>query len=464
MQWSVPVLVIASLTFYLTSGVFNFALLLGSILLNFLVSQAARSGSPGKARMAVALGIAADLVILGYFKYFNFFVDNIAKATGHDMALHDIALPVGISFFTFTQIAYLVDCLRSRSSERNLLTYALFVTIFPHLVAGPIIHHARVRSQFDRLGHRALDPAMVAVGCTVFIIGLGKKVLLADNLAGTADLVFNAADGGAAIGTALAWTGTIAYTLQIYFDFSGYSDMAIGLALMFGLKLPINFDSPYKSTSIIDFWRRWHITLSTWLRDYVYIPLGGNRDGELARLRNVFVTMLLGGVWHGAGLTFVVWGALHGFYIVSNHLIRKAVPGRLRDDRSSVRALKQGATLLLVMIGWVFFRSASLDGAIAVLRALVHADPAATAMAPDPVAVPVLLAAALIALFAPNTQKLVRYDDDPLAPIRWRGSSAFLGADRMLGVNVPTALACGSVLALCLAFIWRPSIFIYFNF
>ena len=468
MAWSIPALVIASLIFYSTSGLSYLALLVCSILFNFTISQFIANGKAGWPRIFLIVGILGNLFVLGYFKYYNFFIENFSDLTGIVLTLHKIALPVGISFFTFTQLAYLVDCHKLRSSERNIVNYALFVTIFPHLIAGPIIHHAQVRPQFERLKRTPIDSAMIVTGVTMFVIGLAKKALIADNVAGVASLIFDAADGGKTITSAAAWLGTVAYTLQIYFDFSGYSDMAIGLALLFGIKLPINFNSPYKSTSIVEFWRRWHMTLSTWLRDYVYIPLGGNRGGELMRLRNVFLTMLIGGVWHGAGWTFVVWGALHGAYIVVNHLMRKFTPDVLSGEGIGTVVLKRATTLLLVMVAWIFFRATSLDGALSVLSSFAFlGDAGATPLAIQPMDYLAVAVAALIALFAPNTQQLAGYNDNPAVPLaQGNGTSlrALLSGRGTLSAGPVTAIACGVTFAFVLAVIWRPAIFIYFNF
>ena len=364
---SVASLTLASIAFYAYWKPGDTWILLGSILFNYLASRWTVRLEGRASRLMLAAGICGNLAVLFYFKYFNFITSNLAAAGGIEYVARAIVMPIGISFFSFTQIAYLVDCYRSRTHESNIVNYALFVTIFPHLIAGPIIHHAQMRPQFDRIGREPIHTEFIRMGILIFVIGLAKKVLLADNLVVGADAVFNAADQGAAIGAGSAWTGVIAYSLQIYFDFSGYSDMAIGLALLFGLRLPVNFDSPYKSRSIIEFWRRWHITLSTWLRDYLYIPLGGNRHGEWLRLRNIFITMLLGGLWHGAGWTFVIWGALHGAYIVVNHLLHKpAAP----PDAPHIAVGKQAATLLLVMFAWVFFRAKSLPAALVLLQSM----------------------------------------------------------------------------------------------
>ena len=233
------------------------------------------------------------------------------------MIFAEIALPLGISFFTFQQIAYLVDTYHGNNPEKNIVNYALLVSFFPHSIAGPLVQYKEISPQFEKVG---LSVENIVIGGTIFIIGLFKKIIIADGLAPCANSVFDAASNGLIPSFAESWFGVICYTLQLYFDFSGYSDMAVGLAKIFNISFPLNFDSPYTSTSIIDFWRRWHITLSIFLRDYVYKPLGGNRDGLFMKHRNLLVTMLIGGLWHGANWTFIFWGGLHGFYLVVNHL------------------------------------------------------------------------------------------------------------------------------------------------
>jgi alginate O-acetyltransferase complex protein AlgI len=471
---SVASLTLASIAFYAYWKPPDTLILLGSIGFNFLVSKHLVRLDGPRSRMFLILGVCGNLSVLFYFKYFNFFVSNVAAAGGFEYAARAIVMPIGISFFTFTQIAYLVDCFRSRTSEQNLVKYALFVSIFPHLIAGPIIHHAQMRPQFDAIARRPIDSELIKMGIVIFVIGLAKKVLLADNLVAGADLVFNAADHGMAPGFTTAWMGVLSYTLQIYFDFSGYSDMAIGLALLFGLRLPVNFDSPYKSRSIIEFWRRWHITLSTWLRDYLYIPLGGNRHGELMRLRNIFITMFLGGIWHGAGWTFVIWGALHGSYIVANHaLLLRAARGARPQTMSSISSTlaaagKQALTLLLVMLAWVFFRAKSVAGAWLVLRGMTAGTASSgSALAAGPTLYLWIVLGAAIALFAPNTQQLARYTEKLNEPLRLASTPAFsslFSRTPTLASTPAMSVIFGLLFAIAFAQLWRPAIFIYFNF
>ena len=309
------VLVVASLFFYGWWNPAYLALLLVSITGNYVLGLMLHQDQ--QSRIHLAAGITFNLGLLGYFKYAEFF--SIGGTEYGSWRLEDVALPLAISFFTFQQIAYLVDVYRGESAERDPLRYVLFVSFFPQLIAGPIVHHKEMLPQFLGMGRTGVTSRNLAIGGSIFLLGLGKKVLIADSLGGFADPMFNAVTAGVDPTLFEAWGVTLAYTFQIYFDFSGYSDMAIGLGAMFGLRLPINFNSPYKATSIIDFWRRWHMTLSRFLRDYLYIPLGGSRRNVPGRYVNLMIVMLLGGLWHGAGWTFILWGGVHGIYLVINH-------------------------------------------------------------------------------------------------------------------------------------------------
>jgi alginate O-acetyltransferase complex protein AlgI len=325
-------------------------------------------------RLALFAGVTCNLLLLGYFKYAAFLVGSIAALLGSPSATLDTALPLGISFFTFTQIAYLVDAHRGATTPNTVGQYAVFATYFPHLIAGPVIHHGQLIPQLRRPGPYRPAALNFAVGLSLFAIGLSKKVLLADRLGDFATPVFVAAQNGATPLLVEAWTGALAYTFQLYFDFSGYSDMALGAARMMGIRLPVNFRSPYKARNIIEFWRRWHVSLSTFLRDYLYIPLGGNRRGPLRRYVNLFLTMLLGGLWHGAAWTFVAWGALHGTYLIINHAFRRLAdldgPRSLRNWKSLRWAARIGSvalTFLAVVVAWVLFRAESFDAAGSIL-------------------------------------------------------------------------------------------------
>ncbi len=359
-------LTIASLVFYGWWNPWHLPLIGGSIAVNFAVARALQRGA---GRAVLAFGIAANLGVLGVFKYADFFLANAARLTGDTPHLLRLALPLGISFFTFTQIAYLVDVYRRKAREPVLVNYALFVTFFPHLLAGPILHHSEMMPQFAETSNKRPQASNLAAGLFLLTIGLMKKVLLADTFAPIADAGF--ADPGT-LSPLAAWIAVLAYTMQIYFDFSGYTDMALGAARMFNIRMPINFDSPYRATDIREFWHRWHMTLSRFLREYLYIPLGGNRQGALRTAVNVLATFLLGGLWHGAAWTFVIWGALHGVAMVACRLWE-------RHGAPLPRALAWAITFLFVMVTWVFFRATSMDNALAMLRAMAGMG-AATAL------------------------------------------------------------------------------------
>ncbi len=317
------------------------------------------------------VAITLNLALLAYYKYANFFVSSINAVAGSSWSLGEIILPLGISFFTFTQIAFLVDVYQGKVKEQNFIRYVLFVTYFPHLIAGPVLHHQEMMPQFAHPATFKFNQTTFMLGMTIFVLGLAKKVLLADSLAEFPSPIFAAVAAGGQPAVLEAWIGSLSYTLQLYFDFSGYSDMAIGISLMFNVRLPLNFNSPYKSASIIEFWRRWHMTLSRFLRDYLYIPLGGSRHGKARRYLNLAATMLLGGLWHGAAWTFVIWGGLHGIYLIINHAWR-AFKQRLGlgDGGVLMRLLSIALTFLAVVVAWVFFRADSYSSALAMLSGM----------------------------------------------------------------------------------------------
>jgi alginate O-acetyltransferase complex protein AlgI len=383
-RWALGWLVVASLFFY---GWWNakFVLLLaGSILGNYAFGQhilrLARDGCRNAARNWLIAGVAANLVLLGWFKYANFLIHDVLRLDTPEL---QIFLPLAISFFTFQQIMFLVESFRGDRAERGLLPYAAFVAFFPHLIAGPIVQPRAIMPQLLATDIAVPRADRIADGITIFLLGLAKKVVLADLFARYSDVGFGAAAQGATLTFIEAWYAVAAYALQIYFDFSGYSDMAIGLARMLNVRFPLNFSSPYKAASITEFWRCWHITLSGFLRDHVYIPLGGNRHGTARRDINLMATMLLGGLWHGAAWNFVLWGGLHGSYL----LIQRWFPWRLPT------LLGRMLTILAVVVAWVPFRATSVDAALAMLRGMaglngmalpqmiVHAFPALAAIA-----------------------------------------------------------------------------------
>ncbi|MCB1705704.1 MAG: MBOAT family protein [Halioglobus sp.] len=356
-------LVFASLGFYAYWKPAYLILLLFSIGFNFAVGQVLSRENYWRRRSVLIFGISVNLALLGYFKYANFFVDNVNTVFGTHWDVGTIFLPLAISFFTFQQISYLVDAWQGKTHEYNFLHYALFVCFFPQLIAGPIVHHRDIIPQFMKPGNLTPRWSNFAVGMSIFAIGLFKKTVIADSLSTYVGPVYDTGGAGGNIDFFRAWGSSLAYTFQLYFDFSGYSDMAIGAARVFGVRLPVNFFSPYKSTSIIEFWRRWHMTLSQFLRDYLYIALGGNRKGKYRRYLNLFLTMLLGGLWHGAGWPFVVWGALHGGYLMVNHSWRHMLSrfGWNVSSHPVYMAFAWGLTFLAVVFSWVYFRAPTLE-------------------------------------------------------------------------------------------------------
>ncbi len=374
-------LVAASLFFYGWWNPVYLWLIAASMLVNFGIGKALGNSYTTERRwigkLWLVIGITLNLALLGWYKYANFTINTINDIAGTQFYLHTIVLPLAISFFTFQQLAYLVDAYSGITREYKFSHYLLFVTFFPQLIAGPIVHHGEMLPQFMARGALRLRWDHLAIGLTIFAIGLFKKAVLADGVAPYATPVFEAAAHGETLTLFQAWGGALAYTFQLYFDFSGYSDMAIGAARLFGIRLPLNFHSPYKATSIVEFWRRWHMTLSRFLRDYLYIPLGGNRNGTVARYRNLMITMLLGGLWHGAGWNFVLWGALHGAYLVINHMWEKLAQWLWPEGilpRGLSRLLAWALTFLAVIVGWVFFRSANFSAAVIMLRGMAGLD------------------------------------------------------------------------------------------
>jgi D-alanyl-lipoteichoic acid acyltransferase DltB (MBOAT superfamily) len=409
--------------------------LLGSIAFNALTGAALVRFRTAR-RPLLAAGIAANLALLGFFKYSGF----LAAQTGLPLPVHQGALPLGISFFTLQQIVFLVAIAREEMAPPRLDAYITAVSFYPHLVAGPIVRYRDLVPQFLGERARAVEGAMAASGVALFAIGLGKKVLLADPLAAPVAGIFDAAAAGQPVSAAAAWLAALGYTLQLYFDFSGYSDMAIGLARFFGVRLPINFDSPYRARSIRDFWRRWHMTLSAFLRDYLYIPLGGSRHGTVRTVLNAIATMTIGGLWHGAGWTFILWGAMHGLYIAAAHLWRRfrapALPA----------LLGWGITVLAVIWAWVPFRADSLAATVTMWSAMLHGSwsPAA---APREFVARVLLGL-IIVLALPNSMAMI----DPAGAI-WR---------RLL--TPAGAVAVGVLLFASVLSIGTVTEFLYFNF
>lgn len=359
-------LVIASLFFYGSGDIFYVPLLLFSVFVNYKMGTALSNTrhehekSLISRKAVLTSGIIFNLGLLLYYKYINFFIDNSNALFGSRIPHIDLVLPLAISFFTFQQIAFLVDTYKRETTENDFLNYCLFVTFFPRLIAGPIVYHKEIMTQFGKPHTKVFSYKNLSYGIFLFFVGLFKKVIIADSFSG---YVTNGFDVAGSLNFFEAWIASLSYTLQIYFDFSGYTDMAIGSAYVFNIKLPQNFNSPYKALDIQDFWRRWHITLSRWLVKYLYIPLGGSRRGSIRTVVNIFITFLLCGIWHGAGWTFVVWGALHGLGIVVYRIWRNmgvALP----------RAVAWVITFLYVNWAWVFFRARDFSDAIKVFKGM----------------------------------------------------------------------------------------------
>ncbi len=447
----------ASLFFYAWWEASYLFIILLSVFFNFAIGNLVSSNTLESDRVKKALlvfGIAANLALLGYFKYMDFFLENLNGLLGTSYPYLRLALPLGISFFTFQQITYLIDSYRHETKEYSFLNYMLFVTFFPQLIAGPIVHHKEMLPQFASRRNWAVNHKNIAMGLFIFSIGLFKKVMIADRLAVWAG---NGFDHAETLNMMEAWVTSLSYTFQLYFDFSGYTDMAIGAALLFNIKLPINFNSPYKAANIQDFWRRWHMTLTRFLKDYLYIPLGGNRLGEFRTYLNILIVFLLAGIWHGAGWTFIFWGVLHGIALVVHRLWRRlniAIP----------LLLAWFITFNFVNIAWVFFRAHSFDDALKVLEGMFFGDlvlPAALAsklafleaygvrfgsylggIGAGKTAIELLIVAFLLVLFTKNSTELI--------------SQSRVGTAKMVYASL---LFVVSALSLN-----RVSEFIYFNF
>lgn len=493
-------LLVGSIVFYGYWKIGLVPLLLISIIFNFLVgrgiSRCRFAGRIGTARCLLILGLGGNLALLGYYKYATLLLGTANGLLGLSIHVPEIILPIGISFFTFTQIAFLVDVWKGKADEYDPLQYALFVTYFPHLIAGPILHHSEMIPQFRNARQFRISRENIAIGLTIFTFGLAKKVLLADSLAHEANLVFGRAEAGDPVSFAYAWAGALSYSLQLYFDFSGYSDMAIGLSRMFGVALPDNFNSPYKAANIIDFWRRWHMTLSRFLRDYLYIPLGGNKHGAGRRYANLFITMLLGGLWHGASWTFALWGGLHGVMLIVNHLWRAflkrrtgksdVVQGRPSIAKSSItRPICIALTFLCVTVAWIPFRADGFPAAMLMLRGMFGLSgvelPHALAMAlgvpeasgeiwgdlNDFLEMGAWSAAGLaICWFLPNTQQILsgywlESDGTPRPAV----STAGRGHQPVFRFERPRhAIAMGLLFGMLLFVLGRQTHFLYFQF
>ena len=353
----------ASLVFYSWWNIAYLPLLLISIMFNFTlgISLSKKSKKNYKKKSILFFGIIINLLLLAYFKYMDFFIENFNLISDSNLPLLEITLPLAISFFTFQQISYLVDSYKGYTKEYRFIDYTIFVTFFPQLIAGPIVHHKEMMPQFADEKNKIINFRNISMGLFIFSIGLFKKVIIADSFS---SYVSNGFDIQEKLTFIEAWITSLSYTFQLYYDFSGYTDMAIGLALLFNIKLPINFNSPYKATNIQDFWRRWHMTLSRFLRDYIYIPLGGNKGKDLSTYTNLLITFFLAGIWHGAGWTFVLWGLLHAFAMIIFKVYSK-----LNIKLHFIFAWL--ITFNFLNITWIFFRAKEFDDAIKVLKGLI---------------------------------------------------------------------------------------------
>jgi len=479
-------LAIASIIFYGWWDYRYVPLLLASIAANyycgFHIGRAERNSAK---KFWLVIAVISNLALLAYYKYADFFLLSMNGLVGSEFQPLNIVLPIGISFFTFTQIAFLVDTYQGKVREYRFVHYVLFVTYFPHLIAGPVLHHKEMMPQFADMATYKAMAENFAVGLTIFFIGLAKKVLIADNLSPYANGLFDAPESPSCF---IAWGGVLAYAFQLYFDFSGYSDMAIGLSRIFGIHLPLNFSSPYKAENISEFWRRWHMTLSRFLRDYLYVALGGNRHGRIRRYINLMLTMVLGGLWHGAGWNFAIWGGLHGAYLVINHAWAAfAQKMRLPVGTRLWRATATLLTFLAVCLAWVFFRAADLPTALRIVDGLIGLQGISL---PDAIGnrlgqlAPLLEQAgisfflgggsrfietwawvgiaALIAFACPNTQEIMRHyrpalDYSPTHNSSTSGRMAWYPSSRV-------GIALGVLAALSLLALNRPSEFLYFQF
>ncbi|MCR9139245.1 MAG: MBOAT family protein [Alphaproteobacteria bacterium] len=404
-------LILASVVFYAWWSPPHLLLLFGSVMFNYGVHRLLLRH---RSKALFVGGVVVNLGLLAVFKYADFLIGNVNAVANLEMTELGLILPLAISFYTFQQISFLHDTWAARVKPCDFKRYVLFVTFSPQLIAGPIVMQRDTIPQFRLAVFTNRTILNLVLGSTLFFIGLFKKIVLADGVAPVANAAFGLADQGQMLPMTASWLGAVAYTFQIYFDFSGYCDMALGLARIFGIRLPINFNSPYKARSIVEFWHRWHISLSRFLRDYLYIPLGGNRTGILGRHGNLMATMLLGGLWHGAGWNFVLWGALHGSYLIANHVwsastigarVRKAVPGFVYST------LSWGLTMIAVIVAWVFFRAETLQGSLIMLQSMVGLSAAASAgwldMIPNAQMVPPMLAAMLVVVvWLPNGLEL----------------------------------------------------------
>lgn len=430
-------LIIASLFFYAWWNPSYLWVLIASALVNWLISKSFDKTKHKKTMLTI--GIILNLAFLAYFKYANFFIDSINSILETSFVLEKIILPLAISFFTFQQIAYLVDVYKDPKFKKDFISYILFVVFFPQLLAGPIVHYGNIRPQIREKNFGQLDSTNLTRGLSILSIGLFKKVFLADNLAKLVDPVYTSTNLNEPLSFIASWIAVLAFSFQIYFDFSGYTDMAIGSAEMIGVKLPENFLSPYQATNIQDFWRKWHITLSNFLKDYLYIPLGGNQNGKFNTIKNLMITMLLGGLWHGAAWGFVLWGGIHGLCLISYNLWQK-----FSRQVSLAPFISTIITFSTVTLLWIFFRADTLSSGIAVFKSLVSPI---SGEAPDGWTYFLLLFSSVIIWFLPSREAWI----NGKAKISW-------------SPNFTWGLFCGLIALTALSQMSTEHEFIYFQF
>ena len=436
-----------------------FLLLVLSIAFNYSIGLKILKSKHSLKKLILVSGVSFNLLLLAYFKYYNFFLENINNILSLELNLKSIILPLAISFYTFQQIAFLLDCNKQKIKNISFIDYFFFITFFPQLIAGPIVHHQEIIPNVKNI---KVNFSTLSYGLSYFALGMFKKLIIADTMAEYADPIFLTFSRGNTVGFFSAWIGILSYSFQIYFDFSGYSDMAIGLGKIFNLDLPINFNSPYKSVNIIEFWRRWHITLSRFLRDYLYIPLGGNRKGNTKRYLNLFITMLLGGLWHGSSWNFVIWGALHGVYLFLCHFFR------ILNIRVT-KLISIPSTFIAVMFAWIFFRSINFNASIEFIKSLIGLNgftvinkylflqkifdfiqPGASSliMRGNTQILNIILAA-IICFYAPNTQEIMQNIQNK---------------KHFWNFNLASALVISIILAIAILNMNQVNEFIYFQF
>ncbi len=476
-RWGKALLIVASFVFYGFWIPTYLLLLIGSILFNHAIARAVLAGPSHKMRRALTvLGIGLNLALIAFYKYAAFLVESLNWTLQSGFDVPDIILPIGISFFTFQQISLLVDAHKGRVRELRFWDHVLFISFFPQLIAGPIVRQHDMLPQLTARRDWRLRADYVAIGIALFAFGLFKKTAIIDPFVPYLDLIYQAAADGKAVGFVDGWAAGIGYGFQVYFDFSAYSDMAIGLAFMFGLRLPVNFFSPYKAYSIRDFWRRWHISLSRFLRDYLFIPLGGSRHGLMRTVAALMITMALGGLWHGAGWTFVIWGVLHGSYLAVNHLWR-ALLNRVRPNPPApaqrsrllgwvLHALSVLLTFLAVSFAWVFFRAPDLDSAMRLATAMLGFSEWHEVVLITRGIVPMFPVYLFIVWFMPNTMEIFQATRAALHVEEFRDNQArpLRPAWLAFRLNAGWAFACAAVFVCAWFALSNLSPFIYFQF